>query len=316
MQDAKLTSIVFQPESPATSEAKNSQRDAGLFTSASSGGVFAGPEITSVVTASVPVITISISSGTAQILLSASTQTPETLGTVLSSLDKSGLPTSAPIISTSIATPTTTISPNGGGVRPDTAPTVAAGPLASNIFVPIATDAPPASLGSRPDHPVPRLGISRTSPVGTNKFYANFFLGSQTAGTWTHPYSVAWSKGGGATGSWGMTIQQLEDNQKVFGPNLAANPVEYYINPIGIQPIVLSAVELGNSTVITNTDLTAFSANVNLLATAGAQPTITFPLVQGMGFVTGIFNGGTPVLQSGVLFRSITKSTTDPKVSR
>jgi endo-1,3(4)-beta-glucanase len=113
-----------------------------------------------------------------------------------------------------------------------------------------------------------------------------------------------------------MTIQQLEDNQKVFGPNSAANPVEYFINAIGIQPIVLSAVELGTSTVITNTDLTAFSANVNLLATAGAQPTITFPLVQGMGFVTGIFNGGTPVLQSGVLFRSISKSTTDPKVSR
>ena len=113
-----------------------------------------------------------------------------------------------------------------------------------------------------------------------------------------------------------MTIQQLLDSQKTFGPDASSNPVEYFINPIGIQPIVLSAVELGSSTVITNTALTAFSANVNLLATADAAPTITFPLVQGMGFVTGIFNGGTPILQSGVLFRSITKAATAPKVSQ
>lgn len=87
------------------------------------------------------------------------------------------------------------------------------------------------------------------------------------------------------------------------------------INPVGIQPIVLSAAELGTSTVITNTALTAFSANVNLHANSDALPLITFPLVQGMGFVTGIFNGGTPVLQSGVLFRSITKAAVAPKVS-
>lgn len=191
-----------------------------------------------------------------------------------------------------------------------------AGPTAANIFVPVATDAPPSVIGTRSDHPVPRLGVqSQNTPIETNKFYANFFLGSQTAGTWTHPYSVAWSKGGGATQSWGMTVQQLLASQRVFGPNATANPVEYFINPIGIQPIVLSALELGNSTVLTTSALTAFSANVNLLANSGAQPTITFPLVQGMGFVTGIFNGGTPILQSGVLFRSITRASTSPKVS-
>jgi endo-1,3(4)-beta-glucanase len=191
-----------------------------------------------------------------------------------------------------------------------------AGPTSANIFVPVTTDAPPSVLKQRSDHPVPKLGIpAQTPPIGTNKFYANFFLGSQTAGTWTHPYSVAWSKGGGATQSWGMTIQQLVNSQKVFGPNASAIPPEYFINPIGIQPIVLSAVELGNLTVITNTALTAFSASVNLLANAGAAPTITFPLVQGMGLVTGIFNSGTPILQSGVLFRSITKAATAPKVS-
>ncbi|TVY89422.1 putative endo-1,3(4)-beta-glucanase [Lachnellula willkommii] len=266
---------------------------------------------TSVVTASVSVVTTSLSSGTAQILPPPTTQTPETSGTVNTNLDTTGAQTSGPIISTSISTPTTTIQID---IATSVTSRVQAGPQSANIFVPVATDAPPSILGQRSDHPVPKLGIpAKTPPIGTNKFYANFFLGSQTAGTWTHPYSVAWSKGGGATQSWGMTVQQLLDSQKVFGPDASDNPVSYFINPIGIQPIVLSAVELGSSTVITNTALTAFSANVNLLATAGAAPTIMFPLVQGMGFVTGIFNGGTPILQSGVLFRSITKAAIAPK---
>ncbi|TVY85067.1 putative endo-1,3(4)-beta-glucanase, partial [Lachnellula suecica] len=267
---------------------------------------------TSTVTASVSVITTSVSNGTAQSLPPlSSSQTPETVGTVITSLNITGQPTSGPIISTSISAPTTTIIANQTSLTIST--TVSAGPTAANIFLPVATDDPSPILGQRSDHPVPRLGIESHGPIGTNKFYANFFLGSQTAGTWTHPYSVAWSRGGGAAGSWGMVIQALSTSQKVFGPNANVNPVQYFINPIGIQPIVLSALELGPSTTITNTDLTAFSANINLLANAGEKPIITFPLVQGMGFVTGIFNGGTPLLQSGVFFRSITKASTSPK---
>lgn len=183
-----------------------------------------------------------------------------------------------------------------------------------NIFQPIETDAPPSVIGTRADHPVPRLGIQpQNAPIGTNKFYANFFLGSQTAGTWTHPYSVAWSKGGGASGSWGMSIQHLDTNQRVFGPDASANPVGYFINPIGIQSLILSAAELGASTTLSMDTVTGFSTNVNLSPGPGAAPAITFPLVQGMGFVTGIYNGGTPIIQSGVFFRSITKANTNPK---
>lgn len=32
---------------------------------------------------------------------------------------------------------------------------------------------------------------------------------------------------------------------KIFGPNAAANPVQYYINPIGVQSLIYSAKELG-----------------------------------------------------------------------
>jgi endo-1,3(4)-beta-glucanase len=110
-----------------------------------------------------------------------------------------------------------------------------------------------------------------------------------------------------------MSIQHIDDNQRVFGPDPNANPVEYFINPSGIQSLVLSATELGASTNISIDTITAFSANVNLLPSPGAQAAITFPLVQGMGFITGIYNGGTPMLQTGVFFRSVTKATTSPK---
>jgi endo-1,3(4)-beta-glucanase len=51
----------------------------------------------------------------------------------------------------------------------------------------------------------------------------------------------------------------------------------------------------------------AFSVFVNLQHQLGAPPAITFPLLQGMGFVTGIYNNARPVIESGVGFRSITR---------
>lgn len=93
---------------------------------------------------------------------------------------------------------------------------------------------------------------------------------------------------------------------------MTANPAQYFINPIGIQSLVISALELGSTTAITTDTLTAFSANVNLLPSTGATPAITFPLVQGMAFVTAIYNGATPIIQTGVFFQSLV-SAASPK---
>jgi endo-1,3(4)-beta-glucanase len=310
--------VIFGPDSKALvsigSQTVSGKNDQAQLTSRQPlmGGIFFAPVRTSSVFASVPVVTASTSSGTAQILLPLHTQVPQTTGVVITSLNTTGQPTSAPIISTSISKPTTTLSPTGRATSVTTS--VLMGSTSNNIFQPVATDAPPSVIGSRSDHPVPRLGIQpQQAPISTNKFYANFFLGSQTAGTWTHPYSVTWSKGVGSSQSWGMSVQHIDADQRVYGPNATANPVEFFINPIGIQSLVLSALELGASTTLSMDTLTAFSVNVNLLPSLGAAPTITFPLVQGMGFVTGIYNGGTPVLQTGILFRSITRATSNPK---
>lgn len=178
--------------------------------------------------------------------------------------------------------------------------------MSRNIFQPVATNAPPGQITIRTDHPVPRTGIAAQAwPISTNKFYANFFLGSQTQPTWTHPYSVSWPRGGGTSRSWGIAISHIEASQKVFGPDPNANPAQYFINPGGIHYIALSAAELKGETRLTTDTLHAFSCNVNLHQDPGTSPLITFPLVQGMGFVTANYNGGTPILQTGVFFRQL-----------
>jgi endo-1,3(4)-beta-glucanase len=268
---------------------------------------------TSTVTPSVTVLTTVVSLGTAQVLLTFGTQDPGTVGVVLTTLQTASLPTGGPILSNSFAAPTSLIETTGP--TSSVASFVANAAMASsNIFQPVDTDAPPSFIGSRPDHPVPRLGIQpQSSPLSTNKFYANFFLDNQTAPTWTHPYSLAWAKGGGSSQSWGMSVSHIDANQRVFGPDPAANPANYFINPNGIQSLVLSAAELGASTIVSTDSLKASSINVNLLPNAGAAPAVTFPLVQGMGFVTGLYNGSTPVVQTGVFFRNITQSALSPK---
>jgi endo-1,3(4)-beta-glucanase len=81
----------------------------------------------------------------------------------------------------------------------------------------------------------------------------------------------------------------------VFGPG---SPASFFSNPLGLELIVLSANELKNSTRLTVDSLDAFSANVNLLPRSGAAPAVTFPLVQGMGFVTAVYHGSTPRIES------------------
>lgn len=145
-------------------------------------------------------------------------------------------------------------------------------------------------------------------PVQTNKFYANFFLGGQGGYTWTHPYSVAWSKGGGNAQSWGLAISHYGEDQKVFGDpsnRIPGSPMRFFFSPVGIQSIILSATELGSSTSLTTDNLTAFSINVSLHPTKHTQSKITFPVLQGMGFVTGHYMNMTPAIQTSVYLRNM-----------
>ncbi len=121
---------------------------------------------------------------------------------------------------------------------------------------------------------------------------------------------MTWSKGSGNAGSWGMAVSHVDANQRANGPNntaLPGTPIQYFINPIGIQSVILSAVELGPSTILTTSNLKAFSANAVLSPHTGSSSNITFPLVQGMGFVTAVYSSLMPAIQSSVFFQSVTQ---------
>jgi endo-1,3(4)-beta-glucanase len=105
-----------------------------------------------------------------------------------------------------------------------------------------------------------------------------------------------------------MAISHIEPGQRVFGPprtEIPGSPASYFINPIGIQSVIMSASELGPSTILTSDSLQAFSANINLIPAAGSGSSITFPVVQGMAFVTGLYANLQPAIQSSVFFRNV-----------
>ncbi|KAL8842936.1 MAG: hypothetical protein Q9170_000341 [Blastenia crenularia] len=151
--------------------------------------------------------------------------------------------------------------------------------------------------------------MGQTSPKSTNKFYANLVLGDQTNSVWTQPFSLQWSQGSGNAKSWGMSVSHIEADQRVYGPNATDIPVQYYVNPVGLQSVIFSAAELGIGMSLTTDSLTAFSVNANLVAKDAPSPAITLPLVQGMGFVTAIYHSVTPFIDSGIFFRTITPLT-------
>lgn len=193
--------------------------------------------------------------------------------------------------------------------------------MAGNIFTPLCSEPPP--IPSRSEHPVSRqsvrsraaplddprripLGSPTECPLQTNKFYANMLLGDQSNAVWTHPYSISWAKGRGNARSWGLSISHIERHQLALGPVQSNGAVQYFINPIGIQSMILSAAELEPSCVLTTDSPSAFSVNVNLSSGAGCPPLITFPLLQGMGFITGLYKCCRPLIQSSVFFRELT----------
>lgn len=135
--------------------------------------------------------------------------------------------------------------------------------------------------------------------VETNKFYGNMFVESQTCPVWTHPYSLWWCKEPGLSG---MAVSYIEDKQKVFGPG---DPPQYYFSPTNIKSFVFAStsfqsaddMELGFE------NPKHMSIQSSILLKSDKNKKITFPLVQGMGFVTAIYSGLNPKLQSAVGIR-------------
>ena len=261
----------------------------------------------------VQVMTKVVPTGTSEILPSLTGGVePHTTGTFYTDISSR----KNPLMTSSIPEPSKLLKPVASPTLKDRAasPTDLHKRQDGDIFSsPIGTDAPPENIPQREDHPVARNGINKDGVLQTNKFYSGFFLEDQSTPVYVFPYVLSWSKGGGPAESWGMAISHSEASQRVFGEPVFNGAAAYYLNPVGIQSMVLSATELGSDTVLETEAHTAFSARALLKNGAGTDPVIAFPLVQGMTAVTGEFNGGHPMIQTGVYFRSMTRVDTDPK---
>ncbi|KAK9449040.1 endo-1,3(4)-beta-glucanase [Limtongia smithiae] len=174
------------------------------------------------------------------------------------------------------------------------------------MFEPIATTAPYSAFPTV-SHPLQPVGISSNvlgkSSIPTNNFYTNMMLGEQTNPAYVYPYSVWWDYGTSST--YGLGISHREASERTYGPDADADPVEYYINASGVMSLSLSAIEFDSSMNMTLEDLDALS--VTLVLAEDSTHYIEVPLVQGAGFVTGIYYNVTPRFDSTVGITSITK---------
>ena len=120
-------------------------------------------------------------------------------------------------------------------------------------------------------------------------------------------------RGRGVSASWGISCSHIEASQRVFGPEKHNGAVAYFLNPVGVQSMVISAKELGNRTTLSTDSITAFSARVSLSKDDSSPPAVSFPLIQGMAYIAAQFDGAIPVLQSGVYFKTVSRVTKDAK---
>lgn len=188
---------------------------------------------------------------TAQVLPSLSDVEPHTEGFIVTDLYNPFF-TKPAVLSTSIPSPTSLLKPvktTTKNAEPSGLSKMAA---AADIFAsPIDTGAPLSMFARKDTHPVSKDAVKQNSPIGTNKFYSNFYLEDQNTPVYTYPYSLTWAKGTGPSASWGMSISHIDADKRAYGPVGANGAVEFYTNPVSIQPMVISAKELGKNTVLT-----------------------------------------------------------------
>jgi endo-1,3(4)-beta-glucanase len=154
-----------------------------------------------------------------------------------------------------------------------------------------------------PNHPAKAINLNGESPIHTNRFYTNLFVGDQLSPIFTHPYSLQFTNCSQPGATCGMSVSHVARTQTVFGPG---NPARYYLNPVGIRSIVFSSSDLGQNPVMFTNDPKQFSINAFIASAVGNAALIGFPVVQGMGFVTSQWYGTTtPLIRSDVFFRSL-----------
>lgn len=167
---------------------------------------------------------------------------------------------------------------------------------------PISTHAP-LDLFERVQH---ELGIPENTnkdgrAVETNKFYGNILIGSQTNPIWTHPYSVWYTK---EEPFFGLAVSHCTAEQRV----MADGPTpQYFFCPTNIKSFVFSAEEFTTGSDCRPTICNIEHMSIEIQLKKSDYQFISFPLVQGMGFISATYNNMSPKIQSAIAYRSFNK---------
>ncbi|KAK9390256.1 endo-1,3(4)-beta-glucanase [Lipomyces mesembrius] len=266
------------------------------------------------------VVTTIVLSETVRYAVSTATSAPTALGTVIASLEQ-GLTSAQPFtaafpIATDLvasALPTSIYVAYGASEFSRKYDARSYDSISEvDLFAPMEATAPDDRFPIMVSHPLHPLGMSNSviskSTIPTNNFYSNLFLGSRNQPANVYPYSVWWSQG--TNGDYGLAISHTTFSQRSYGPDPHADPVEYYFNPVGINSISFSAAEFDSGMTMSLSDPTEFSVNVTMAPSTsryGNGRYLYIPLVQGAGFVSGLYFNMKPKFNSLVGFQSLTE---------
>ncbi|ANZ73234.1 BA75_01409T0 [Komagataella pastoris] len=296
----------------------------GLETSISSNPLVTEPVATSSASRTIETATLteSVQISTGLVSGTGSTSTYETLKTVYSSFNSSTIIGTSTATQTSLGSTFTTLSTlyssfnSSSAIGTETAtetskvsPTQTTVPSPDvgvvDLFETIDT-APPPTVFSRQDLPLPLLSSvsNNGKPYQTNKFYQNIVIGDQKGAVITYPYSVFYT----SENHLGLGVSHYTESDKVFGPTNSNGASSYFLNPTLVGHLVLSAKEFTSSGLsLQVSELKELSVLATLQSSSGS---IHAPLVEGMGFVSGVYEGSLTLrLSSQVGFRTLTQET-------
>ncbi|QLL33666.1 hypothetical protein HG536_0E05770 [Torulaspora globosa] len=219
----------------------------------------------------------SLPSGTTQItkpLLSTS----QIIASSESSQTGTSEPTvTSPIITTSSASPSSSSSPSTAEIA-----------QIVNLFDAISTETPPNVFPRAPNPMSLADGVSNDGPVQTNKFYTNLIVGSQNSAAFVYPYSL---RRHGSGQDIGIAVQHTTTSQYSFGNYDSNGNSQFLINPLNIGELVLSSANFDSAAAVKVDNMKTSSATVKLVQGASSEDYLELPLVQGMGFATGVYHG-------------------------
>ncbi|KAJ1049156.1 hypothetical protein FZC28_6865g3986 [Saccharomyces cerevisiae] len=156
-----------------------------------------------------------------------------------------------------------------------------------NLFNAVSTDEPPTVFDRSPNPMSLADGVSNDGPIQTNKFYTNLIVGSQESPAFVYPYSL-WKY---TSSSYGFAVQHTTVDQYSYGGYDSSGNAEYLVNPLGIAHVVFSASNFDSSMTMQVDEMTLSSTRVVLSESNDSSNYLEIPLVQGMGFATGIYHG-------------------------